>query len=536
VLKQHRREFFDPTVSKYDGRIFKVMGDGFLAEFGSVLNAARCAVEIQRGMHERNAGVPEDRHIRFRIGINLGDIIVDGDDVYGDGVNMAARLEGLARPGGIACSAAVREQVGNRLEVEFVDFGEQTVKNIAQPVRVYFVNWSGMASLAGEPLSGPASRRSDKPSIAVLPFDNMSSDPDQEFFADGITEDIITDLSKASGLFVIGRNTVFTYKGKAVHLERVAKELGVCYLLEGSVRRAGRKVRINAQLIDGATGGHVWADRYDGELDDIFALQDEITLKIVEALKVKLLADERSAIRTVPTESVEAYTWCLRGRELLNKHYARYYAAAREMFAKAAEIDPGFAEAYAGIADCDSYTFLLRRDKECIHSVLDNSARAITLDPANARAHAACGLACWVADHHVKAEMEYRKALDLDPNLYEANYFYGRYCRAKERYEQAAELFERAAEVQPQDYKSLGLLQGVYELLGRGDAAKAVARRTAERAERELLARPDNAVAAIHAAMALSSMGETERTRELIAVALAAEPDDPAIQFNAACA
>src|SRR5882724_1644438 len=236
ALRQHRREFFDPTIAKHGGRIFKVMGDGFLVEFGSVLNAARCAVEIQRGMPDRNVGVPEDRHIKFRIGINIGDVIVDGDDFYGDGVNMAARLEGLAGPGGIACSAAVRNQIGNKLDLEFLDQGEKTVKNIAQPVHVFFINLEMTASAATPYSAGNQSRlRSDKPSVAILPFANMSNDPEQEFFSDGITEDIITDLSKVSALFVLSRNTVFTYKGKAQNLERIAKDLGVSYVVEGSV-------------------------------------------------------------------------------------------------------------------------------------------------------------------------------------------------------------------------------------------------------------------------------------------------------------
>jgi adenylate cyclase len=536
ALKQHRREFFDPTIVKYYGRIFKVMGDGFLVEFGSVLNAARCAVEIQRGMLERNAGAPEDRHIKFRIGINLGDVIIDGEDVYGDGVNLAARLEGLAGPGGIACSATVRDQVGDKLELEFIDYGEQTVKNIVRPIRVYFVNWTQTsAEPAPESAGGAVPLRSGKPSVAVLPFTNMSNDPEQEFFSDGITEDIITDLSKASGLFVLGRNTVFTYKGKAVNLERIAKQLGVAYVVEGSVRKAGQKVRINAQLIDGATGGHIWAERYDGDLSDIFALQDEITLKIVAALKVKLLPAEGMAIRAVPTKNVEAYTYCLRGRELLNKHYKRYYPIARNMFAKAVELDPSFAEAYAGIADCDSYSFLIRQDPSTVASLLENSAKAIELEPGLAAAHASRGLACWVAGRESESEAEYRNALDLDPNLYEANYFYGRYCRAMERHDRAAELFERAGEVRPTDYKSLGLLQNVYELLGRPDAAASAARRAVERAERELQSRPENAIAAIHGAMALAGLGERTRSPELVQLALSTEPDDPAILFNAAC-
>jgi adenylate cyclase len=537
ALKRHRREFFDPTISKYEGRIFKVMGDGFLVEFGSVLNAARCAVEIQRGMLGRNASVPEDRHIKFRIGINLGDMIIDGDDVYGEGVNIAARLEALAGPGGIACSAIVRDQVGTKLELEFVDHGEQAVKNITRPVRVYLVSWGQEPpTFLAAASAGSARVASAKPSVAVLPFTNMSNDPEQEFFSDGMTEDIITDLAKVSGLFVLGRNTVFTYKGRALHLERVAKELGVAYLVEGSVRKAGRKVRINAQLIDGATGGHLWAERYDGDLSDVFALQDEITFKIVRSLKVKLLPAESTAIQDVPTENMEAYAYCLRGRELLNKHNKPYYRIARGMFLKAAELDPAFAGAYAGIADCDSYSFLIKQDPGVVEGMLANTAKAIALEPNLAAAYASRGLACWAAGEAGEAEACYRKALRLDPDLYEANYFYGRFCRASGDHERAVELFERAAEVRPADYKALGLLQGVYELLQRPAAATSTGWRVAERVERELRSQPDNAVAAMHGAMALAAIGETTRPRQLLALALSTEPDDPATLFNAACA
>ena len=267
--------------------------------------------------------------------------------------------------------------------MEFIDQGEQIVKNIGQPVRVYLVNWSLPPATTPSSASGPIMPlgRSSKPSVAVLPFSNMSNDPEQEYFSDGITEDIITDLAKVSGLFVLGRNTVFTYKGKAVHLPRIAKELGVSYLLEGSVRKAGHRIRINAQLIDGTTGGHIWAERYDGDLSDVFTLQDEITLKIVDALKVRLLPAETSAIKATPTGNIEAYTFCLRGRELLNMHFPRYYPMAREMFVKAVELDPSFAAAYAGIADSNSYLFLIRKDQTTIASMLENSARALALDP-----------------------------------------------------------------------------------------------------------------------------------------------------------
>ena len=352
ALRQHRREFFDPTVAKHGGRIFKVMGDGFLVEFGSVLNAARCAVEIQRGMVERNAGIPEDRHFKFRMGINLGDLIVDGDDFYGDGVNMAVRLQGLAGPGGIACSAAVRHEVGNKLDLDFADQGDRTVKNISHPVHVYFANWGNVAS-RNETRTGEIGTRTDKPSVAVLPFANMSNDPDQEFFSDGITEDIITDLSNVSGLFVLSRNTVFACKRRAQNLEHIASELGVAYVVEGSVRKAGNRVRINAELTEGASDGHVWAARYDRDFTDIFAVQDEIAKTIVEQLKVKLLPEEKKAIEQAPTENVEAYTHYLRGREYYHIASKANHLMARQSFARAIELDPDYARAYAGIAVCN---------------------------------------------------------------------------------------------------------------------------------------------------------------------------------------
>ena len=530
ALRQHRREFFDPTVVKHNGRIFKVMGDGFLVEFGSVLNAARCAVEIQRGMVERNAGVPEDRHIKFRIGINLGDIIVEGDDFYGDGVNMAARLEGLAGPGGIACSEVVRNQVGNKLEIEFLDQGEKTVKNIAQPVHVYFINMAEAFPASAKPRA-----RTDKPSVAVLPFANMSNDPEQEFFSDGITEDIITDLSNVSGLFVLGRNTVFTYKGKAVNLEQIAKQLGVSYVVEGSVRKAGQKVRINAQLIEGATGGHVWAARYDRDLTDIFAVQDEITKTIVDQLKVKLLPEEKKAIEQAPTDNVEAYTYYLKGREFFHRGSKSYYLLAKRMFAKAIELDPLYARAYAGTADCDSVLFLSYSENISPDSVLANCAKALELEPDLAEAHASRGLALSMSQRYQEAEREYEQAIASNPNLFEAHYFYGRACFAQGKMEQAARYWERAAEIKPDDYQSVLLCVAVYRSLGRPSDENEAARRGVERAERELVRTPENPRPACLGAIALAELGEIERAKEWAARALAIDPDDVLTQYNIAC-
>jgi adenylate cyclase len=537
ALRQHRREFFDPMVLKHVGRIFKVMGDGFLVEFASVINAARCAVEIQRGMLERNAGIPEDRHIRFRIGINLGDIIVDGDDFYGDGVNLAARLESLAGPGGIACSDVVRNQVGNRLELDFVDQGEKSVKNIAHPVHVFFVNWA-QPGQASAPLTGAAPAghsRPDKPSVAILPFANMSNDPEQEFFSDGITEDIITDLSNVSGLFVLGRNTVFTYKGKAVNLEQIAKELGVAYLLEGSVRKAGQKVRINAQLIEGATGGHLWAARYDRDLTDIFAIQDEITRTIVDQLKVKLLPEEKKAIEQAPTENVEAYTYYLRGRELFHRGSRPNLQLAKEMFAKAIALDPLYARAYAGAADCDSFLYLDYSEGASVDAVMANCSKALQLDADLAEARASRGLALSASQRYQEAEQEFERAIADDPNLFEAHYFYARSCFVRGKLEEAALHWERAAEIKPDDYQSVMLLSGTYRSLGRKQAEIEAARRGVERAERELARNPNNARPAYLGAIAWQKLGQTERAKEWAERALAIDPNDIMTRYNIAC-
>src|SRR5437773_48703 len=293
-LKEIRREIIDAKIAEHRGRIVKLTGDGMLAEFPSVVSAVSCATEIQKAMRARTS----ESTIQFRVGINLGDVIVEGDDIYGDGVNVAARLESVAPPGGIAVSQSVRDHVGNRLSVTCEERGEQQLKNIEKPIRVYDV-------LFDEPIGVemPATIK-DKPSIAVLPFTNMSGDPEQEYFSDGITEDIITDLSKISALSVIARHTSFTYKGKAVKVQNVGKELGADFILEGSVRKAGARVRVTGQLINSSDGTHIWADRFDRDLTDIFTIQDEITHAIVEQLKVKLLPQEKISIQQAPTDNV----------------------------------------------------------------------------------------------------------------------------------------------------------------------------------------------------------------------------------------
>jgi adenylate cyclase len=353
-LKAHRSALIDPKVAEHRGRIVKTTGDGALVEFASVVDAVRFAVEVQRVMAARNAGVPADKQIEFRFGIHQGDIIVDEGDIFGDGVNLAARLEGLAEPGGICVSRVVRDEVRDKLDVAFEDMGEQQVKNIARPVRVFRIRASAPETVA--PAPDPAARASlplpEKPSIAVLPFQNMSGDPDQEYFADGMVEDIITGLSRIKWLFVIARNSTFVYKGKAIDVKQIGRELGVRYLLEGSVRKAGNQVRVTGQLIDTASATHVWAQRYDRALDDIFALQDELTMSVIGAIEPSLRQAEIERAKRKRPDSLDAYDLYLRA--LPNAFTAMPETAdqALPLLQQAIAIEPDYAAAHAAIAFC----------------------------------------------------------------------------------------------------------------------------------------------------------------------------------------
>jgi adenylate cyclase len=532
ALDTLRSDFVNPKISEHQGRIVKLTGDGMLVEFPSVVDAVACATELQNGMRNRNAGVPPDHRIEFRIGVNVGDVIVQGEDIFGDGVNVAARLESIAAAGGIMISGSVRDHIGNRLDLAFEDMGEQNLKNIESPIRVYSVSLS--SAVAGDGKNTTPGQL-ERPSIAVLPFNNMSGDPEQEYFSDGITEDIITDLSNVSGLFVVARNTAFTYKGKPVKVQQVAQELGVRFLLEGSVRKAGSRVRVTGQLIHGKDGGHVWAARFDRDLTDIFAIQDEITRAIVEQLKVKLLPQEKESISQAPTDNVEAYTYYLRGRQFLHRHSKSYYQLARRMFAKAVELDPLYARAYAGMADCDSFLFAHYHADVAIDGILATSAKALALDNKLAEAHASRGFALSLGKRYEEAEKEFEQATTLDPNSFEAHYLYGRACFAQGELERTAALFERAAEIKPDDYQSLILLIQIYQSLGRDRDKEDVARKGIERAERELTLHPENPRPAYLGAGALITLGETDRAREWVSRALAIDPDDIYTQYNAAC-
>jgi adenylate cyclase len=351
-LKALRRELADPKIKEHRGRVVKTTGDGLLIEFGSVVDAVRCAVEVQREMAERNVDVPLDRRIEFRMGINLGDIIRDGRDIYGDGVNVAARLEALAEPGGICVSRVVRDQVRDKLDFTFEDRGEQQVKNIARPVRVYRIPIAEKAPARG-PLVLP-----DKPSIAVLPFANMSGDPEQEYFADGMVEEIITALSRIRWLFVIARNSSFIYKGQRVDVKQVGRELGVRYVLEGSVRRGGNRVRITAQLIDALSGAHLWADRFEGELQDVFELQDSVAISVAGVIEPTLRQAEIERARRKRPDSLDAYDLYLRALPSVFIPMPEDADKALPLLGKAIELEPDYAAAHAIIAWCHEVRYL----------------------------------------------------------------------------------------------------------------------------------------------------------------------------------
>jgi adenylate cyclase len=415
-----REGVLEPLIAEHTGRVVKLMGDGLLVEFASLVDAVGCAVAWQMAVDEHEAEQPEDDRFSFRIGVNLGDVLVEGEDIHGDGVNIAARLEGLAEPGGICLSGDAYRQVRGKIEVEFEDLGEREVKNLAEPLRVYRIAIEG-PSLVHSPAATRPLPLPDKPSIAVLPFDNMSGDPEQEYFADGITEDIITDLSKVSGLFVIARNSAFVYKDKAVNVPEVCRELGVRFALEGSIRKAGNRVRITAQLVDGSSGGHLWAERYDRDLTDIFEVQDDVTQQIVAALKVTLSEAERSLIVDGGTKNVAAHDFFLRGRELLlgPKRDREMFDRATACFRRAVEIDPNYAAPYAGLSMAyalDHHNRWSKAPETSLDQAEHFAGEAIAKDDKDPFAHFVTATVAMFKKDHERWTDAADRALSFNPN------------------------------------------------------------------------------------------------------------------------
>ena len=421
ALKRHRQMVFEPAVAAHHGRIVKLIGDGTIVEFASVVDAVNCALSVQRSGSSLQAENLHQPKIVLRIGINLGDVIIEGDDIYGDGVNIAARLEPVAEPGGICISSIVNESIGNRIDVRFQDGGQINVKNIDRPIRIW--RWRPDAHA---PVTGGRHPNTDNPqphtAIAVLPFTNMSGDPEQEYFSDGISEDIITDLSKIAGLMVIARNSSFAYKGRSVDVRTVGRELGVQSVLEGSIRRSGNRARITAQLIDATSGGHLWGARYDRDLADIFEVQDDVTRRIVDALKVTLSPAEKERLADTKTPNLTAYDYVLRGREFMlgNERSRETFEQATTYFKKALEHDPDYSQAYACLGFAHIFDYQNRWTDDPDSSLLlakQYARQAIDKDPNEPLARCVSAMAASLEKDLDQARSEIDVALSLNPNF-----------------------------------------------------------------------------------------------------------------------
>jgi len=557
--KAHRTELIDPAIARYRGRIVKSTGDGLLIEYPSVVDAVQCCVEIQRAMAEREAEVPNERRIRYRIGINLGDIVLDGDDILGDGVNVAARLEALAVPGGICVSRTVRNQVRDKLAIAFEDLGSLEVKNMARPIRVFRVLGEGekpfvptvsrprrlratVGAMAAVLLlfagagawwwqTRPGFERADparmalalpdKPSIAVLPFANLSGDPAQDYFAAGIAEDIITELAKISGLFVIARNSSFSYKGKDVDVRTIAGELGVKYILEGSVRRVGDMVRINAQLLDADSGGHLWAERYDGTLADVFAVQDRVTEHIVSALAVSMTDAQAGRLARPGTDNLQAYDLALLARDRLSRLNWPDTLEAEALLGRAIEIDPDYVQARVrlGFLYYEKWVVWgLQRDANMALAI-KQANRAVEIDEREANAHILLALAYQDLRRFEDASAAVEKAIALEPRGAEAFHMLGRYLYFAGQLEKSIWYLERAHRSDPlSPPSSIAMLASAYVSARHFEDAERIIQRGMER---------DPNFAAYYAVLAIlhASAGEPEEAGRAAAKLLSINPN-----------
>jgi adenylate cyclase len=512
ALKRHRETVFDPAVAAHNGRVVKLIGDGTIVEFASVVDAVNCALSVQRS----GAPAPDQRAaqpaIVLRIGINLGDVIIEGEDIYGDGVNIAARLEPLAEPGGICISSIVNESIGNRIDVRFQDGGEITVKNIDRPIRIW--RWQPASAAANSRqanAASPASRVATA-SIAVLPFTNMSGDAEQEYFSDGISEDIITDLSKIAGLTVIARNSSFTYKGRSVDVRAVGRELGVRSVLEGSIRRAGQRVRITAQLIDAESGGHLWGDRYDRDLTDIFEVQDDVTHRIVDALNVTLSSAEKARLTESEPSNIDAYDCFLRGREaILGKKKNRLtFEEAIRFFKKALTLDPNYSQAYACLGFAHIFDYQNRWSDDPDNSLQlakQYAQKAVAKDTNEPLAHCVAGMAAVFEKDLDRAKIEVDLALRLNPNSAIAHNLLGSIRMYLGQPLDAIPAIEQAMRLDPAfNHQFLHFLGTAYLFAGKYETAAALLR------ERVMLV-PETDFSRVALASALGYLGQVEEAR-----------------------
>jgi adenylate cyclase len=522
ALKRHRETVFDPAVAAHHGRVVKLIGDGTIVEFASVIDAVNCALSVQRPAEQAPDQRASQAAIVLRIGINLGDVIMEGDDLYGDGVNIAARLEPLAEPGGICISSIVNESIGNRIDVRFQDGGDITVKNIDRPIRVW--RWHPSITAVPSPSIAPnPGPNGAGQSIAVLPFTNMSGDPEQEYFSDGISEDIITDLSKIAGLTVIARNSSFTYKGRSVDVREIGRELGVRSVLEGSIRRAGQRVRITAQLIDATSGSHLWAERYDRDLTDIFAVQDEVTTQIVGALKVTLSPAEKARLVEKEPSNIAAYDCVLRGREImLGKDKNREtFVEAVTYFKKALELDANYSQAYASLGFAHMFDYQNRWSDDPDKSLKlarEYAQKAIDNDPNEPMAHGAAALTAIFEKDFDRAQAEVDRTLALNPSSALAHNLLGTIRSYSGRPLEAIPAIEQAMRLdpafRPQFLHFLGI---AYLLAGKYETAAAMLRQ-------RILLVPNTDFSRAVLAATLGHLGEIEEARRVWAELMKINP------------
>ncbi len=521
------KEVMTNLIQQHRGRVVNAPGDNVLAEFGSVVDAVQCAVEIQKELKTRNAELPENRRMEFRIGVNLGDVIEDGEQILGDGVNIAARLESLSEAGGICISGTAFDQVKNKLNIGYIYHGKQAVKNIAEPIRVYRVLMEPerAGKVIGERKAKPRKKMAfplpDKPSIAVLPFVNMSDDPKQEYFSDGMTEEIITALSKVPNLFVIARNSTFTYKGKPVKVRQVSEELGVRYVLEGSVQKSGDRVRITAQLIDALSGHHLWAERYDRDLKDIFALQDEIAMKVITGLQVELTAGEMAGMMAKGTKNIDAFIKYLQAYELIDNATKEGNTQAKQILEEAIALDPEYSRLYMGLAMTYIYDVWYDTTESTEQSLargFELAQKAISLDNSNAAAYSELGVAYAMKRQYDKAIAESERAVSLDPNSAENIMRLGMVLNWVGRAKEAIPYFQNAIRLNPLP-PAIYFIQLAVSYRDSGQYEKAI-----EACKKALHREPNNQFAYIHMTVSYIRLGQEKEARAAAAEILRVNP------------
>ena len=527
-LLQKNREIQTTLTKKHNGEFVKEMGDGTLLCFMSALDAVRCALDIQQASKKHS-------NLKLRIGIHIGDTLFRKGDVFGDGVNIASRIEPLAKAGKIYISGQVFQIVRHQPEIDAAFICEERLKNVDHPVDIYSVTNKGLPSDHVKALS-LKQPNSEKRSIAVLPFTNMSADVEQEYFCDGIAEDILNDLTHIEDVRTVARTSSFAFKGKNIDIREIGRRLGADTLIEGSVRKAGNQLRITAQLINVADGYHLWSERYDRELEDVFAIQEEIAKNIIRALKITLSEGEISALGKSKPQVFQAYDYYLRGREYFHQGQHKSILYASEMFTEAIKQDPNYALAHAGLADCHSYLFMyFEKSPENIKQSAVASKKSTELDSDLAEAHTARGLSISLSKQYGLAETEFERAIELNPKLYEAYYFYARACKQEGKIEEAVSLFEKAMEVRPEDYQSAVFLVSLYKELGLSKRVVVSARLAVELIEKHLRLDPDDARALSLGGTILIFLGEEEKAIEWASHAHMIESEDPRVLYNIVC-